>query len=130
MLEADVIEHIKEGSVMLGQDLVDTMESSLSLFQQFCMATCLNVPPVLPFSDIKLVISQRAILAAVPASAERELDAKLTTLRSEIRQVGTEKARLEQNILALDKELKEHGESLIRLTTLKHFLSSNCSLSR
>ena len=115
MLEPDVIEQIKKGSEMLGQDLVDKMESNLALFQQFCMATCFNVPPVLPNSDSKLTNSQRANHSA--ASVEKELDAKLASLRIEIHQVVMEKAKLERDISMLDAELKEHGKQLIRASS-------------
>ena len=111
MLEPDVIEQIKKGSDMLGQDLVDQMESNLALFRQFCMATCFNAPPVLPNSDSKLTNSHEANQSASTASAEKELDAKLASLRSEIHQVVMEKARLERDISMFDTELKEHGEN-------------------
>jgi hypothetical protein len=106
LLEPEVIEHIKKGSDLLGQDLIDKMESNLSLFQQFCMATCFNVPPALPSTENKLSNNK-----ASPSNvaAEKDLDAKLALLRFEIHQAVTEKARLEGEVSLLDKEIKEHG---------------------
>lgn len=69
------------------------------------MATCFNVPPLLPSSNLGNVSKT----SSINLPAEKDLDDKLALLRSEIHRAVTAKTKLEGEISLLDKELREHG---------------------
>lgn len=79
-----------QGTERLGQDLLDKMDANLALFQQLCKAAIFNVPPVHAVQTAPMAVMMPAAspLGRTPLRSEQDLDARLESLRMQLRQAS------------------------------------------